>query len=266
MENKFRKEQEELKQKMEKEAKDRESKEKELNQRMEKSKESGRNEVIELFEKVRKELADRKKENEELRNLLNEENLQRMKEAKDIQDKLDKEQLELKEYIDTENFDNINFGKSPNDLVFLFKAIKADNDNRRKENSDLRKMLDFESEKLHKSVSDGDTMMKSLLDKEKDQLSRKLDEQEKLAKAMEANLSKQLKDDNLELRKLSETLTQVRSLVDKPVVYFAAVREEPYCTGGEEYLTFSHCTVNKCENMDPKSGVFTASVAGSKIY
>ena len=81
MENKFRKEQEELKQKMEKEAKDRESKEKELNQRMEKSKESGRNEVIELFEKVRRELADRKKENEELRNLLNEENLQRMKEA-----------------------------------------------------------------------------------------------------------------------------------------------------------------------------------------
>ena len=100
-----------------------------------------------------------------------------------VKDKLDKEQLELKEYIDTENFDNINFGKSPNDLVFLFKAIKADNDNRRKENSDLRKMLDFESEKLHKSVSDGDTMMKSLLDKEKDELSRKLDEQEKLAKA-----------------------------------------------------------------------------------
>ena len=147
-------------------------------------------------------------------------------------------------------------------MVFLFKAIKADNDNRRKENNDLRKMLDFESEKLQKSVSLGDTNMKCLLDKEKDELNRKLEEQERLAKAMEANLSKQLKDDNLELRKLSETLMQVRSLVDKPVVYFAAVREEPYCTGGEEYLTFSHCTVNKCENMDPKSGVFTASVAG----
>ena len=40
------------------------------------------------------------------------------------------------------------------------------------------------------------------------------------------------------------------------------VREEPYCTGGEEYLTFSHCTVNNGGNMDPKSGVFTATIGG----
>ena len=40
------------------------------------------------------------------------------------------------------------------------------------------------------------------------------------------------------------------------------VREEPYCTGGEEYLTFSHCTVNNGGNMDPKSGVFTSTIGG----
>ena len=40
------------------------------------------------------------------------------------------------------------------------------------------------------------------------------------------------------------------------------VREEPYSTGGEEYLTFSHCTLNNGGAMDAKSGVFSASVPG----
>jgi hypothetical protein len=31
-------------------------------------------------------------------------------------------------------------------------------------------------------------------------------------------------------------------------VYFNAVRDEPYLGGGEEYLTFSRCTVNSCLN------------------
>ena len=29
-------------------------------------------------------------------------------------------------------------------------------------------------------------------------------------------------------------------------VYFNAVRDEPYLGGGEEYLTFTRCTVNSC--------------------
>ena len=52
LEDKFRKEQEDLKLKMEKEAREREAKEREMNQKLETSKASGRNELIELFEKV----------------------------------------------------------------------------------------------------------------------------------------------------------------------------------------------------------------------
>ena len=51
LEEKFRKEQEDLKLKMEKEAKEREAKEREMNQKLETSKASGRNELIELFER-----------------------------------------------------------------------------------------------------------------------------------------------------------------------------------------------------------------------
>ena len=31
-------------------------------------------------------------------------------------------------------------------------------------------------------------------------------------------------------------------------VYFNAVRDDPYLGGGEEYLTFTRCTVNSCLN------------------
>ena len=31
-------------------------------------------------------------------------------------------------------------------------------------------------------------------------------------------------------------------------VYFNAVRDDPYLGGGEEYLTFTRCTVNTCLN------------------
>jgi hypothetical protein len=34
--------------------------------------------------------------------------------------------------------------------------------------------------------------------------------------------------------------------------------------GGEEYLTFSSCTLNSGAAMDPKSGIFTAPVTGSR--
>ena len=80
-----------------------------------------------------------------------------------------------------------------------------------------------------------------------------------------ASLSQQVEEEGAEVRRLRDGLVEVRGRLERPVAYFAAVREEPYCTGGEEYLTFSHCPVNRGGDMDPKSGIFTASVPGRNI-
>merc|ERR1711872_235682 len=49
-------------------------------------------------------------------------------------------------------------------------------------------------------------------------------------------------------------------------VYFNAVRDSPYLTGGEEYLTFSSCTVSSGSAMEPSSGIFTAPVTGCYMF
>ena len=61
------------------------------------------------------------------------------------------------------------------------------------------------------------------------------------------------------------TLTPQRA-AQTPGQYFCAVREEPYSTGGEEYLTFHRCTATMGGGMDPKSGVFTAVVPGAPSH
>ena len=265
LEEKFKKDQEELKQRMALEAKEREEKEREMNQKMEKSKESGRNEVIELFEKVRKELADRKKENEELKSLLDAENSKRIKESKDIADKLNKEQFELKDFIEKEYSDTEDIGASPNDIVFLFKSIKNENKRMRKEKDDLQKMLDRETKDLQCCLTEGDQKMKDMMEKEAEEVRRRLDDQDRLTRMKEEELARKMDEDGDRVRSLLEAVTVMRERVDRPVVAFTAVREEAYCTGGEEYLTFTRCTVNNGNNMDPKSGVFTATIAGDGL-
>lgn len=42
-------------------------------------------------------------------------------------------------------------------------------------------------------------------------------------------------------------------------------RDGSYVGGGEEYLTFSGCTVNAGGAMDHKAGVFTAPVSGKTL-
>ena len=264
LEDKFRKEQEDLKLKMEKEAKEREAKEREMQQKLETSKASGRNELIELFEKVRKDLDERKKENEELRNLLNAENSKRQKESEDIKKNLSDERKELKDYIESENLGELAVaGKSDNsnDVVLLFRSLKAENERRKQENDLLKKQLEAEKAELSGALNKSETELEKLreqLARDRSQLKSQLDSQS-------ASLSQQVMEDGAEVRRLREVLLEVRGRMDKPWAYFAAVREEPYCTGGEEYLTFSHCPVNKCGDMDPKSGIFTASVPGRKI-
>ena len=143
-----------------------------------------------------------------------------------------------------------------NDIVFLFRALKDENERRKQDNDLLKKLLDQERVELEEGLSRSERGLRDLLRQERGDLRLELEKQS-------ADLCRQVAEDNAEVRRLGECLLEVRGRLDRPVAYFAAVREEPYCTGGEEYLTFSHCNVNKCGDMDPKSGVFTASVPGT---
>ena len=65
---------------------------------------------------------------------------------------------------------------------------------------------------------------------------------------------------------LSRLVLFLQSLFDlatKPCsVAFDAYRDESYVNGGEDYLTFSGCTVNIGNGMCPKTGEFTCPEPG----
>ena len=104
------------------------------------------------------------------------------------------------------------------------------------------------------------------MEKEKGLLKQKLDDQRNKSVILEQQLAQNTAEDQKgrdELNVRRQSLAELRSLVTTPLsVYFSAVREEAYTGGGEEYLTFTRCTVNNGNNMDPKSGVFTATISG----
>jgi hypothetical protein len=153
-----------------------------------------------------------------------------------------------------------------NEILQLYETMKRENDARKRENDELRDLLDREKEILFNDFSRGTSEVKDLVEKEKVDFNKKLEDQKRLSTMLENGLSKQIEEDNAEIRKLKDSVMYMKSVVDKPSNYFVAVREEPYATGGEEYLTFTQCTLNVGGNMDPKSGIFTATIAGCYLF
>ena len=141
--------------------------------------------------------------------------------------------------------------------------MKNENEARKRENDELRDMLDRETENLFNDFSRGTSEVKDLVEKEKVGFNKKLEDQKRLSALIENDLSKQIEQDNHEIKKLKDSMKHMKSVVEKSTNYFVAIREEPYATGGEEYLTFTQCTLNVGGNMDPKSGIFTATIAGT---
>ena len=109
--------------------------------------------------------------------------------------------------------------------------------------------------------------MRDLLEKEKEELKKKIDGQRKASAMLEQELVKNREDDmkgRFELEEMKSVIAEMNTRITAPLsVYFNAVREEPYLNGGEEYLTFSHCTINAGSAMEPSSGIFTAPTTGS---
>jgi len=157
-----------------------------------------------------------------------------------------------------------------NEILQLYEKMRRENDARKQENEDLKNLLDQEKESLFLNFSRGNSEVRELLEKEKEELKKKIDNQRKASAILEQQLEKNREDDEKgrdEMKNMKEFMSEIYSMVSKPLsVYFNAVREEPYTLGGEEYLTFSTCTVNSGNAMDPASGIFTVPVTGCYMF
>ena len=100
------------------------------------------------------------------------------------------------------------------------------------------------------------------------ELKKKIDGQRKASALLEQELVKNREDDmkgRFELEEMKSVIAELNTRLAAPLsVYFNAVREEPYLNGGEEYLTFSHCTINAGSAMEPSAGIFTAPTTGAQ--
>jgi len=157
-----------------------------------------------------------------------------------------------------------------NEILQLYDKMRRENEARKKENEDLRELLDREKESLFMSFSRGNSEVRDLLEREKEELKRRIDSQREASAVLEQELVRRSEDDLKEREAREEVksiVTSLESLVSRQLsVYFTAVREEPYLTGGEEYLTFSHCTVNGGGAMNPTSGIFSAPYTGCYMF
>jgi len=205
------------------------------------------------FEKEKAEIEEKMKaEQERLQRKFQEEERLRKEKEKEMASKLEKSK------------------ESSNELIELFDKVKKELDARKRENEELRDLLNFEKENLIVNFSRGNSEVRDLLEREKVELKKRLDDQRKKSCILEQQLEQNSREDERgrdELETVKSLLSEIQGLLSQPLsVYFTAVREEAYVGGGEEYLTFSSCPVNSGDAMDFKSGIFTVPITGCYLF
>ncbi|XP_023321329.1 uncharacterized protein PFB0145c isoform X2 [Eurytemora carolleeae] len=140
------------------------------------------------------------------------------------------------------------------------------NKNMEKIKTDLDMEMELQKEENKENLNKSSQRVDELEENISSQISSKLLNQQQLIEKLENKLEAATncnqvlreKEENMEL-----ALADIRQEQSLPLsVAFNAVRDVDYILGGEEYLTFSHCTVNSGAAMDPKSGVFTVPYSG----
>ncbi|XP_023339618.1 uncharacterized protein LOC111709908 [Eurytemora carolleeae] len=148
--------------------------------------------------------------------------------------------------------------------------MRRENEERKKECENLRDLLYKEQEKLFIDLSRGTSEVRDLLEREQDNLRERLARHDAVSSLFKEELQKNKEDDQIGrslLDTLKQQVSEMYSAVSKQFsVYFNAYRDEPYNSGGEEYLTFGGCSVNSGGNMDPKSGIFSVPVTGCYLF
>ena len=156
------------------------------------------------------------------------------------------EELE-KQKREKERFENelIKKDHEKNEILQLYEKMDNENKARKRENSELKDLMEKERNIRSNDISRESSRIKDMLEKEKERMNKSLEDQRKLSLCLEDNLARKLDEGSGDILQLKNIVSKVENMVFRPQHYFCAVREEPYCTGGEEYLTFTKTMINK---------------------
>ena len=172
-----------------------------------------------------------------------------------------------------------------NEIIQLYKKMADENVKRQDEirtvdgklqaETESREALERKEAELAARVEANKTELKAAQEKGDETLKGNIDENSYEANGrindLAAKLAALTKDSNNGLKTLQSQMeaekAEIRTRMSLPLsIYFNAFRSEDYVSGGEEYLTFDGCHSNCGNGMDPKSGVFTAPIAGSYLF
>ena len=265
---KLKLENEQLQAKMKKEQEERAKRESEMKAQIQETSAGNKSEVLELFDRVKRDLDQRKQETQDLEKKVNDDGKKRTEDLKRIIRTLNGEKRKLSKFADSCSPGTIPNGSNDNPddscldfdisapLIDMHNLLKRNADVTRADNDSLKAKLDGKDKsllELSKMAAD----LRDSLDQQAKDFGEKLQDSQDFKQAMLK------KNDNFEidLKTLKDQILQTLRTVGTSV-YFNALREEPYVNGGEEYLTFSSCSVNVSNSMEPKTGVFTAPVSG----
>ena len=150
-----------------------------------------------------------------------------------------------------------------NEILQLYEKLQKEIDARKNELSSFKDQIINDQADVRNTISRGTSQIKELLALEKkDRATQMADTQAELG-----SLIQKAEADAQQLELMQRVIQDVEYLAVTPLsVYFSAFRNEPYLEGGEEYLTFSDCSVNVGNAMDAKSGVFTAPYSAAYLF
>lgn len=179
------------------------------------------------------------------------------------------EQMEMKERLDN------NEKASKADIQDLYHKVKREIEAREQENDELvQDMKTDRAQMEEKLIKERQTFREALtaetldIEKRMEKLNveRVNDNADIQAKVAMLGKSASRHIDNLKHYVFRECQS-LFDLATKPCsVVFNAYRDESYVNGGEDYLTFSGCTVNIGNGMNPKSGEFKCPEGGLYLF
>ena len=150
-----------------------------------------------------------------------------------------------------------------NEILQLYEKLQKEIDARKHELNSFKDKMVLDQADVRQTISRGTSAIRELLENEKkDRATQMAETQAELCSLME-----KAEADAQQFEIMQKVIQDVEFMAVTPLsVYFCAHRNEPYLEGGEEYLTFSECSVNVGNAMDPKSGIFRAPYTAAYLF
>ena len=151
------------------------------------------NEAKEIKEKLHAENNERSKSNANMKMTFDKEKAEiesrMLREQEKLQEKFQLEQMKRMEKEKEMQAKMEQSKESSNELIELFDKVKKELAARKKENEDLRQLLSEETESLFVNLSRGNSEVRDLLERERDELARRLEDQRHKSVMLEQQLA-----------------------------------------------------------------------------